>query len=137
MSPHKPSRTTKAATVLGAMVLSVSFSACAQSASETGSDREASTQTNGATTTEGTADAGQDLQDENMQSTPLPSGNLLNEELNGQEAIDALGDNIDTVAKRIGKSPEELKELLLRDSSAHVTPKGFVVYRDTFPPQGR
>lgn len=68
-----------------------------------------------------------------MQSTPFPNGNILDEELSGQDAIDALGDNIDMVAKRVGKSPEELEELLLRDPSAHVTPRGFIVYRDSFP----
>lgn len=63
--------------------------------------------------------------------TTSPGGKkVLDEELGGQEAIDALGDDIDYVAKLAGKSVDELKDLLLRDKSAHVTTKGRIVYRD-------
>lgn len=57
---------------------------------------------------------------------------VLPEEMSGQEAIDALGDKIDVVAKRIGKTPDELKEMLLKNPSAHVTPYGNVVFKDNF-----
>lgn len=60
----------------------------------------------------------------------LPSNKVLPKEMSGQEAIDALGDKITVVAKRVGKTPEELKELLLRDKSARVTPEGNVRYHD-------
>ena len=60
----------------------------------------------------------------------LPSNKVLPKAMSGQEAIDALGDKIDVVAKRVGKTPEELKELLLRDKSARVTPEGNIRYHD-------
>ena len=64
-------------------------------------------------------------------TTTSPGGKeVLDKELGGQEAIDALGDDIDYVAKLAGKSVDELKDLLLRDKSAHVTTKGRIVYRD-------
>lgn len=56
---------------------------------------------------------------------------VLPARMNGQEAIDALGDKIDVVAKRNNKTVDELKDLLLRDKSAHVSPGGFIVYIDT------
>ncbi|SJM64578.1 hypothetical protein CZ774_12985 [Frigoribacterium sp. JB110] len=51
--------------------------------------------------------------------------------MSGQEAIDALGDKIDVVAKRNSMTVDEFKDLLLRDKSAHVSPQGFIVYIDT------
>lgn len=63
--------------------------------------------------------------------TASPGGKkVLDTELSGQEAIDALGDEIDYVAKLAGKTPDEVEELLLRDPSAHVTTQGRIVYRD-------
>jgi len=59
-------------------------------------------------------------------------GQLLPERMNGQDAIDALGDRISTVAERNGKTVDELKDLLLRDSTAYVTPSGMIVYLDDF-----
>lgn len=56
---------------------------------------------------------------------------VLPERMSGQEAIDALGDKIDVVAKRNNKTVDELKDLLLRDKSAHVSTGGFIVYIDT------
>ena len=56
---------------------------------------------------------------------------VLPERMSGQEAIDALGDDITVVAKRNNKTVDELKDLLLRDKSAHVSTRGFIVYIDT------
>jgi len=67
---------------------------------------------------------------EKGKTTPPGGKEVLDEELGGQEAIDALGDDIDYVAKLAGKSVDELKDLLLRDKSAHVTTQGRIVYRD-------
>lgn len=61
---------------------------------------------------------------------------LLPEAMNGQEAIDALGDRIETAAKRNGKTVEELEELLLRDTTAHISPNGYLVYLDDFGGNG-
>lgn len=59
-----------------------------------------------------------------------PTGPLLPEPMNGQEAIDALGENIAIAAKRSGKTVEELTDLLLRDSTAHISTTGYLVYID-------
>lgn len=56
------------------------------------------------------------------------SGQVLPKAMGGQEAIDALGDDIEVVAERNGKTVEELKELLLRDHSAKVSKNGFLLY---------
>lgn len=61
-----------------------------------------------------------------------PVGQVLPEPMAGQAAIDALGDKIEFVAQRNGKTVDDLKALLLRDSTAHINTSGFVVYLDTF-----
>lgn len=66
-----------------------------------------------------------------LQPTPA-FGSFLPEAMGGEEAIDALGDNLEAVANRNGKTPEELKDLLLRDKSAKVSVDGFIVYGDSF-----
>lgn len=73
-------------------------------------------------------------EDEDVVNTPssLPTAAVLTESLAGQEAIDALGDNIDVVARRNNKTVDELKDLLLRDQTAHVSTTGFIFYRDDF-----
>lgn len=58
---------------------------------------------------------------------------VLPSPMNGQEAIDELGDNIEIVAQRNGKTVEELKELLLRDETAYVSTRGYIFYRDSSP----
>lgn len=63
---------------------------------------------------------------------PVQGGLVLAEAMNGQAAIDALGENITRVADRAGMSVDELTELLLRSPSAYVTPQGGIVYRDGF-----
>lgn len=75
-----------------------------------------------------------DDNDENgdaVNPSPL-SQNVLAEPMSGQEAIDALGEKIEAVAKRNGKTVDELKDLLLRDKTAQVSTSGFIVYIDTF-----
>lgn len=57
---------------------------------------------------------------------------VLPEPMNGQAAIDALGDKIESVAKRNGKTVDELKDLLLRDETAYVSTTGFIGFRDDF-----
>lgn len=84
------------------------------------------------TETSGTNDEG----DGDVPGTSSDFNSLLPEAMNGQEAIDALGDKIEVVAKRNGKSVEELEELLLRDKTAHISPNGFIVYLDTSGPRG-
>lgn len=70
---------------------------------------------------------GDDVPGINSSSTPL-----LPETMNGQAAIDALGDNIAVVAERSGKTVEQLTELLLRDKTAHVSTNGYLLYLDDF-----
>lgn len=60
----------------------------------------------------------------------IRTGPVLPEPLNGQEAIDALGDDIEFVANRNGRTVEELEELLLNNNSAYVSTNGFVFFRD-------
>lgn len=63
---------------------------------------------------------------------PVQGGPLLSEALSGQEAIDALGENIAVVAERAGKSVEEIEEMLLRSPSLYVTEDGDLIFRDGF-----
>lgn len=80
-----------------------------------------------ATESTGTTDEGDS--DVEMRPSPGP-GTYLEESKNGQEAIDALGDKIEVVAKRNGKTVDELTDLLLRDETAYVSPNGFIVFKD-------
>ena len=66
-----------------------------------------------------------------VQPTPI-GGKVLPEAMGGEEAIEALGDKIEFVAKRNNKTVDELKDLLLRDKTAQVSPSGFIVYNDSF-----
>lgn len=84
-----------------------------------------------ATPTETTDDEDDDVPGMSSDFSPL-----LPEAMNGQEAIDALGDRIETAAKRNGKTVEELEELLLRDETAHISPNGYLVYLDDFGGNG-
>ena len=64
---------------------------------------------------------------------PTPAfGSVLPEAMGGQEAIDALGDDLEAVADRNGKTVDELTALLLRDATAKISPRGFIVYSDSF-----
>lgn len=83
--------------------------------------------------TETTAPTDGDADEEgDMKQTPSPINAVLPEPMSGQEAIDELGDKIEIVAKRNGKTVEQLEELLLRDKTAQVSTSGYIVYVDTF-----
>ena len=72
-------------------------------------------------------------ENEGTVNPPTPfSTTVLPEEMSGQEAIDALGDKIEFVANRNGKTVDELKDLLLRDATAHVSTSGDIFFRDDF-----
>lgn len=76
-----------------------------------------------------TDDAETDEGDAEVEVSSTP-GTYLTENMNGQEAIDALGDDIEVVAKRNGKTVEELTDLLLRDETAYISPNGFLMFKD-------
>ncbi|MGP6170762.1 hypothetical protein ACTU6V_06090 [Microbacterium sp. A204] len=83
------------------------------------------------------ADPNIDTEEGTVQPSPSPfTGAVLPEPMGGQEAIDALGDKIEIVAKRNAMTVEELEELLLRDKTAQVSTTGFIVYIDTFKNEG-
>jgi len=98
-----------------------------------GSESAAPTST--ATSDQTATDADDEGEDDVSGMTPGPSlapTTFLKESMGGQEAIDALGDRIDVVAQRNGKTVEELTDLLLRDSTAFISPKGFLGFKDDF-----
>ncbi|MFG6475665.1 hypothetical protein ACFXP7_04680 [Microbacterium sp. P06] len=74
---------------------------------------------------------------ESTVTTPssFPSS-VLPEAMSGQAAIDALGDRIDVVANRNGKSVEELTDLLLRDKTVHISTTGNIFFQDDFGSDG-
>ncbi|QPK65246.1 PKD domain-containing protein [Methylomonas sp. LL1] len=55
----------------------------------------------------------------------------LKEKVNGQAAIDALGDNLDEVARSYDMSPERLEEILRTDSTAWIDQSGRLLYIDS------
>lgn len=91
---------------------------------DTGSDDDGSAD-DGGSGDAGNADGTKDV---------LPRDDYVPEPLNGQEAIDALGDDIEEVADRNGKTVEEFEEFLLKNPSAFVQPDGFVVFKETATP---
>lgn len=91
--------------------------------------------TSTATSDPSASDANEEGEDDVSGMTPGPSlspTTFLEKEMGGQEAIDALGDKIETVAKRNGKTVEELTDLLLRDQTAVISPRGFLLFKDDF-----
>jgi hypothetical protein len=72
--------------------------------------------------------------DEGAGSDMFRAGGFLPEPMSGQDAIDALGDDLERVAEMNNRTPEELRELLLRDKTLHVSPNGFLMYVDTATP---
>jgi len=48
----------------------------------------------------------------------------------GQRAIDLLGDHLAAVAASYGKTPEELRRLLLSDRTARIDGRGYLYYVD-------
>jgi hypothetical protein len=87
------------------------------------------------TTAPSDTDAGSENEEDDVKLSPVP-GAVLPEPMRGQDAIDALGDKIEIVANRNGKTVEQVKELLLRDKTAEVSTDGFIRYVDTFKDEG-
>ena len=78
---------------------------------------------------------GEDAVDPSQNSSRrLAQGSVLPEPMGGQDAIDALGDNLDVVAQRSGKTTDELEALLLRDTTLRVSTSGFLYYVDNATP---
>ncbi|AYY11530.1 hypothetical protein EF847_01135 [Actinobacteria bacterium YIM 96077] len=76
------------------------------------------------------AESGDDVNGE----ASLAGGDVLPEPLGGQEAIDALGEDLAAVAQKNGKTEEELRDLLLRDKTVKISPSGRLFYEDTATP---
>ena len=118
------------AAILGVVVIAVgAFFIWSASSSSEGTDQQGENSSSGATSGNESTDEGGDMSDPTQPGTVAGTG-YLPSTMNGQEAIDALGDKIDAVAKQNGMSSDELEELLLRDNSAHITKRGFIVYFD-------
>lgn len=113
--------------VVAAAIVGITY-LVGNTATPSGSDDPGPTETT-ETTAPAEPDAVEDGDDVELSPTPF---RVLPERMGGQEAIDALGDKIEIVAKRNGKTVEELEELLLRDKSAQVSTDGFIVYLDSF-----
>lgn len=118
------------AAILGVVIVAVG--ACfIWSANSPSSDSDQQGNNSSSSTTSGneSTDEGGDMSDPSQPGTVAGTG-VLPSTMNGQDAIDALGDKIDAVAKQNGMTADELEELLLRDKSAHITKRGFIVYYD-------
>lgn len=76
-------------------------------------------------------DAGEPSADE-LATADGPS--VLPEPMGGQEAIDALGDDLELVAERNNTTVDELRALLLRDATLRVSQSGQLFYEDTMTP---
>lgn len=110
-------------------------------AQQPGSDSEAestATSTSQTQTVDPTAPATSAQPTDGDEGTDVEFGTIrvLDEPKSGQEAIDALGDKIDVVAKRNRMTVDELEHLLLTDSTVHISVTGSIYYRDTHTPQG-
>lgn len=57
----------------------------------------------------------------------LPDSESLKDK-SGQELVDAIGENVDVVARNNDMTPEALKELLLNDSTVRIGPGGAIYY---------
>ncbi len=79
-------------------------------------------------------DGSQDLSDGQRSDTRGGEAEFLPEAMSGQEAVDALGDELETVAQQHGMTADELREDLLRDATLTVTPSGELLYEDTMTP---
>lgn len=65
---------------------------------------------------------------DDVETSNSPSGTntVLDKPLGGQEAIDALGDDIQIVADRNNMTVDEVKDLLLKDKNMKVSPTGHI-----------
>lgn len=77
--------------------------------------------------------AAKDPVDRPATETIVPAEPLLDEPLNGGEAIQELGDQLATAAARNDLRPAELTSLLREDETAWVDPQGAVFYIDPAP----
>ncbi|KJL30612.1 hypothetical protein [Microbacterium oxydans] len=134
-SRRRPLIIATAITVVVAVgILTVGVLAMNQGSAEPGADASASPQAT-ATPTPTPTPTPTDSDDSTEGGTvePTPAfGSVLPEAMGGQRAIDALGDDLEAVAARNGKTVEELTELLLRDATAKISTNGFIVYSDSF-----
>ncbi|WP_334152131.1 hypothetical protein [Microbacterium sp.] len=115
--------------VIVAGILIVGVLSMNQGSAAPGADASASPQATASPTTP--TDPDDSTEGGTVEPTPA-FGSVLPEAMGGQEAIDALGDDLQAVADRNGKTVEELTALLLRDATAKVSPSGFIVYSDSF-----
>ncbi|CAH0207894.1 hypothetical protein SRABI76_02186 [Microbacterium oxydans] len=128
-SRRRPLIIATAITVVVAVgILAVGVLAMNQGSAEPGADASASPQ---ATATPTPTDSDDSTEGGTVEPTPA-FGSVLPEAMGGQQAIDALGDDLEAVAARNGKTVEELTELLLRDATAKISTNGFIVYSDSF-----
>lgn len=129
----RPSRGRTIAILIIAVVIVAGVIIAILFATRGGQAPTATDQPTSGTQTETTAPSDTDTEPngDDVEPTPLAT-DVLPESMGGQEAIDALGDKIDKVAQNNGMTADELKELLLRSKTAQITPKGFIVYLDTF-----
>lgn len=67
-------------------------------------------------------------------SAAQAQGDVLPQAMSGQEAVDALGDQLEYVAELNAMSADELRDLLLRDASVQVAPSGRLMYNDQMTP---
>lgn len=97
------------------------------------SNNESNPQTTGTSNSADTSASSDGNSDVNEPSQPAPigGGDVLPRAMSGQEAIDALGDNIDRVADQNHLTVKELKEKLLQDATLHVSKSGRLVFLDT------
>lgn len=65
---------------------------------------------------------------DDVEPSKTPSGTnvILEKPLGGQDAIDALGDDIQIVADRNNMTVDEVKDLLLKDPNMMVSPTGHI-----------
>ncbi|WP_105566724.1 hypothetical protein [Microbacterium halophytorum] len=76
---------------------------------------------------EGTDEAGDASEETGDDMKTIKTTTYLPESLGGQEAIDALGDDLAAVAELNNKTPEELEEFLLKNPSAKISPNGTIL----------
>lgn len=113
--------------IVGVIVVVVQRSAGEQGVSApTSTTSSTPTSTTSSTPTSDMNTTGED----DVQGMASSSGSFLDEEMSGQEAIDALGDRLGAVAERNGMTEERLVKVLQNDPSAWVTPNGFIKYKD-------
>jgi hypothetical protein len=95
---------------------------------------EADDATDDATTEDDASTDDEPAEDDVTEGMTPMGGDVLPEPMGGQEAIDALGDDLQAVAELNNRDVDELRELLLRDHTLRISPNGFLFYIDTATP---